>query len=173
MNRTVPEIRAAKTKADWAEVQRLCWDYRDFLLSIPEPDRSAVTNAYPVDIYRALMDDLPRLHAPPTGGALLVWQGDTAVGCGMFYEFAPEVAEIKRVYFDDAARGTGLGRRVMTQLIQDCYTSGYRKIYLDTGRLLTSAIALYQRLGFTPRGPYQSVPPEIEPLLRFFEKDLT
>lgn len=165
-------IAQARTDADWREVQRLCWDYRDFLLSMPDPDRAAVTNAYPEGVYADLMADLQRLHSAPNGCARLVWLGDRAIGCGMLYRFAPEIAEVKRVYLSEDVRGLGTGCALMAQLIADCRAMGFAKIYLDTGRLLRGAITLYEQLGFQARGPYQDVPAEIEPLLRFFELEL-
>jgi ribosomal protein S18 acetylase RimI-like enzyme len=43
---------------------------------------------------------------------------------------------------------------------------------MDTGRALTAAQALYDRLGFRRRGPYQEMPEEIARLLVFYEMPL-
>lgn len=166
-------IAEARTEADWAELVRLCWGYRDFLLHTPEPNPRAVLKDYPVDVYETLMADLPRLHTPPSGKAMLVWRDAEAVGCGMYYDFGGGAVEVKRVFLRPDARGLGAGRALMQALMAEIGAAGYRRIYLDTGSVLTGAIQLYRSLGFTARGPYYPVPDDIVDMLRFFELDLT
>jgi GNAT superfamily N-acetyltransferase len=165
-------IAEARSEADWAELVRLCWAYRDFLLHTPEPNPRAVLKDYPVDVYETLMADLPRLHTPPSGKAMLVWRGAQAVGCGMYCDFGGGAAEVKRVFLSEDARGLGAGGALMLALMDDIRAAGYRRIYLDTGSVLTGAIAMYESLGFVQRGPYQPVPEDILHMLRFFELEL-
>jgi GNAT superfamily N-acetyltransferase len=49
---------------------------------------------------------------------------------------------------DDAARGTGLGRRLIAAAIAFARSSGARRIYLTTFRELEAAGALYRQAGF-------------------------
>jgi hypothetical protein len=43
---------------------------------------------------------------------------------------------------------------------------------LDTGNLMTEAIAMYRALGFRDCEPYNEYPPELMPYLVFLERSL-
>lgn len=47
-----------------------------------------------------------------------------------------------------AARGTGLGRMVLEQLIADACREGFRTVQLETFTFMRSALALYRSMGF-------------------------
>ncbi|MEC3863045.1 GNAT family N-acetyltransferase [Mesobacterium sp. TK19101] len=165
-------IRAPRTTADWDAARRLCWEYRDFLLGLEAESVRVAQLAYPFEKYTRLMNRLEAEHSAPNGGLFLVLQDDAPVGCGMYHRLCPNTAEIKRVYIAPDGRGLGAGRALMQRLIGDIRDQGYARILMDTGKVLTTATALYLSLGFRLRGPYQDVPPEAEGLLRFFEMGL-
>ncbi|AXK71706.1 N-acetyltransferase [Lysobacter sp. TY2-98] len=53
------------------------------------------------------------------------------------------------VYVDDAARERGVGRALLTALIDDCTALGYRQMIAVVGDAMnTASIALHERLGF-------------------------
>ncbi len=60
------------------------------------------------------------------------------------------VCELQKMYLAAAARGMGLGRRLALHVLQQARLLGYRYCYLETTALLPEALALYQKLGFTP-----------------------
>jgi len=167
-----PTIRAA-TPADMEDVARLCWAYRALLIE-REAGLPPMTAAfYPEDTYRTLIEDLPRIHARPRGDILVADLDGTVIGCAMYYPLALDgVTEIKRVYVDPAARGTGAGRRLIEDAMARARADGYTRMVLDTMAPLTEAIALYQRLGFAPCDPYYDVPPDFLPHLRYFDHPL-
>jgi putative acetyltransferase len=49
-----------------------------------------------------------------------------------------------------AARGLGLGRRMLEMCLQSARDLGYRKCYLETLAQMDSAQELYERFGFLP-----------------------
>lgn len=155
-------------------VRQLCWAYRDFLVSL-DGVSAEVTSAFnPASKYQALMDDLPRLHARPTGTILLARDGTgAAVGCGMSHPLDGDTCEIKRVFVTEAARGKGVAAQLCTSLVSQAEADGFGRVVLDTHRLLDKAQRLYHRLGFQSRGPYQPMPAEVIEELVFFEKHLT
>lgn len=153
-------------------LRTLCWDYRDFLLSLGPRDKEIVETFYPEPRYRQVLDRVEYDHVPPDGAMRLAMLGDLPVGCGMVQRLDDQSAEIKRVYVNERARGTGLGRGIMEHLIGDCRALGFRRILLDTGRPLTAAQALYDDLGFVRRGPYQPIPEGVGDRLVFFELTL-
>ena len=72
------------------------------------------------------------------------------LGGGGFAEFSnlAGTAELQKLYLADAAKGHGLGTRLVT-LIEDAARSlGYRHIYLETHSNLRAAIHLYEKLGY-------------------------
>ena len=117
-----------------------------------------------------LMQDLPQLHARPRGIILLARDPHgTPVGCGMTHPLDDTSVEVKRVFVDPAARGTGLGKTLCLALIDQARADGYARVLLDTSRSLPAAGPLYLALGFAERGPYQPIPDSALPHLRFFE----
>jgi ribosomal protein S18 acetylase RimI-like enzyme len=150
----------------------LSWDYRAFLARLPPPDDAAVLAAFPEEKFRAVLDAVEQANRPPRGMMRLVLKDGAAVGCGTVQTLAPGDAEIKRVWIAPEAQGAGAGRHLMERLIADCRDLGFRRILMDTGRALTAAQALYDRLGFRRRGPYQEMPEEIARLLVFYEMPL-
>ncbi|APX11317.1 GNAT family N-acetyltransferase [Tateyamaria omphalii] len=167
-------IRPA-TPADMDDIARLCWAYRDLLLTREAGLPPLTATFYPTDTYQALINDLPRIHARPTGDILLAEIDNTAVGCAMYYPIhLDDVTELKRVYVDPSARGLGAGRQLIEHAMTCARADGYSRMVLDTMAPLTEAIALYHRLGFQPCAPYyeEPVPPHFLPHLRCFEHPL-
>ena len=59
-------------------------------------------------------------------------------------------AELKRMYVAPAARGTGVGRRLVAALEAEARSLGARRLVLETGVRQTAALALYRATGFEP-----------------------
>ncbi|NEK20888.1 GNAT family N-acetyltransferase [Sulfitobacter sp. JBTF-M27] len=166
-------INEAKTPAEIDAVRDLCWAYRDFLLNNSPVDQEITETFYPTAKYEDLMQDLPNLHARPKGIMLLAKDASgTPVGCGMTHALNDTTAEIKRVYVSETVRGQGVARQICTRLIDQARADGIANIVLDTSKSLTAAQALYDRLGFARRGPYQPIPEDVLPELLFFELTL-
>jgi DNA-binding MarR family transcriptional regulator/GNAT superfamily N-acetyltransferase len=60
----------------------------------------------------------------------------------------PDTAKLRLVYVDPAARGMGLGRRLVTECVGFAIAARYRKITLWTQSVLTAAHRIYQAAGF-------------------------
>jgi len=72
------------------------------------------------------------------------------VGCGGLYPLAEDEAEIRKMYFLKEARGRGLGRRLLLDLIDAARERGFRRVVVETASVLEDAIALYRQNGFVP-----------------------
>ncbi|MGY3437236.1 MULTISPECIES: GNAT family N-acetyltransferase [unclassified Marinovum] len=166
------KIIAPHTAAELEAVRQLCWEYRSFLMALSPYDAQLIALFYPEDTYAALMDGLEAAHRPPEGFVRLAMRDGVPVGCGMVHTLAPGTAEIKRVYVNETARGTGAGYAIMTSLIEGCRDLGFDRILMDTSKPLAAAQRLYLSMGFRARGPYQPVPPLAEGHLLFFEMAL-
>jgi len=84
------------------------------------------------------------------GAFLIVYREGEPVGCGALRLLDGETAELKRMYVSPAARGLGLGRRLVTALEAEARALGVRQLVLETGTRQAAAIALYQATGFQP-----------------------
>ena len=74
-----------------------------------------------------------------------------------------EHAEVKSMHTVEAARGQGIGRRMIEHLIAVARAAGYRRLSLETGSMVEFAPArsLYRGAGFTlcePFGDYRESP---------------
>jgi ribosomal protein S18 acetylase RimI-like enzyme len=85
---------------------------------------------------------------PPAGLLVVARLDGDPVGCGAL-KFHGELCEIKRVWVAEAARGMGLGRRLLGELEARAVDHGGRVVRLDTNKALTEAISLYRSAGFT------------------------
>ena len=88
------------------------------------------------------------------------------VGMGALRPLALDVAEIKRMYVRQSARGLGVGRAILQRLIDDARGLGYKTIRLDSAPFMHEAHALYRSFGFVPTAPHKGWEFESVPGLR-------
>jgi len=72
------------------------------------------------------------------------------VGCAGLYPLNPCRAELCKMYIEQSARGRGLGKRLLEDLLEAARASGFREVWLETNSVLTKAITLYMKYGFQP-----------------------
>ena len=86
--------------------------------------------------------------APPDGAFVILYEDGEPVAGGGLRRLDEDVAEIKRMFVEPAARGRGHGRRVLSELEAVAVELGYRRLRLDTAQSMTTAIALYRGAGY-------------------------
>ena len=140
-------ISEARWPDDRAIVEAL---FREYVASLAE------------DISFQNVDDelasLPGKYARPTGVVLIAREGDEAAGAVAYRMVEPGVCEMKRLYVRPAWRGSGLGRELANELIEDARGQGYRTMLLDTLASMSAARVLYRDLGFAPVASYYDNP---------------
>jgi GNAT superfamily N-acetyltransferase len=99
-----------------------------------EPDRTSTVG----------LDEM----APPDGVFVILCEDGEPVAGGGLRRLGDDVAEIKRMFVEPAARGRGHGRRVLLELEAAATELGYRRLRLDTAESLTTATALYRSAGY-------------------------
>jgi putative acetyltransferase len=75
---------------------------------------------------------------------------------GALQRLDAEHAEVKSMHTVEAARGQGIGRRMLDHLIEVARQAGYRRLSLETGSMaaFAPARALYAGAGFEPCEPF-------------------
>ena len=148
-------IDQATSPQDWADVDRLV---REYIAGLP----------FTLDFqdYEAELAEAADVYRPPDGAALLARADDgSAVGFVGVRRFDERDGELKRMYVAPAGRGRGLGRALAVRAVEVARAAGYERLLLDTVASLTTAIAIYEDLGWVEIGPYRHNP---RPDARYF-----
>ena len=103
------------------------------------------------------LESLPGCYAEPEGGYWVAWAGDEPVGMVALRPIDGG-CEMKRLYVTDAARGTGLGRRLAERCVAEARTRGYTALWLDTLRTMDAANHIYDSLGSEETSAYYANP---------------
>lgn len=98
-------------------------------------------------------------------------QDGVLLAVGALKRLDADHAEVKSMHTIPAARGRGIGRRMIEHLISVARGAGYRRISLETGSMaeFAPARALYTRAGFAecePFGEYRASADNIYMTLR-------
>lgn len=96
--------------------------------------------------------------------------GNVLGGAGLA-EFEPleNTAELQKLYLADAAKGHGLGTRLVGLIESRARELGYKRLYLETHSNLKVAIHLYEKLGYRRIEPAS---PSHATMDHFYIKDL-
>lgn len=73
---------------------------------------------------------------------------DRPVGTIGMLPVAPGVIELRKMYFDPAVRGCGLGKALLARNLRAARERGFEAVVLETATVLETARALYRRFGF-------------------------
>jgi DNA-binding MarR family transcriptional regulator/GNAT superfamily N-acetyltransferase len=91
---------------------------------------------------------LPHQVRPPAGQFFVAYLHGEPIGCGAVKHHPDAPAEIKRMWIAPAARGLGLGRRLLETLEACAQAGGARVAHIETGAVLTEALSLYRSTGW-------------------------
>jgi putative acetyltransferase len=86
--------------------------------------------------------------------------GDLVLGVAAIKELDSSDVELKSMHTSAEARGRGVGRALLSHLLDTARARGYRRVFLETGTTpgFAAARALYESAGFTPTGPFGGYP---------------
>ncbi len=123
--------------------------------------------------FEAELAELPGKYVLPRGQLWLADTQDVGEPFGVIAvrPLSDSVCEMKRLWVEPDAQGTGLGRQLAQTAIEFARTAGYTEMKLDTLReRMPAAIALYRSLGFVDTAPYI---PNPEPDVIYMSLNLT
>ena len=104
-------------------------------------------------IHDAEVDGLHEAYAGPRSAYFVVERDGIVLGGGgvaALQNGAPDVCELRKMYFLPAARGIGAGSAMMQRCLEAARAFGFRRCYLETLTGMDAAQALYLRSGFVP-----------------------
>ena len=141
-------VRRAESAADFDRVRALCRAWPEWQLKTYPELREEILFEFEPESYARRLAALETIHARPKGAVLLAELEGQAVGCVMYLEMAPGVAEVKRLFVDEAGRGHGIGRALLEEMFARMRADGYRTARFSSARHLSHARRLYESLGF-------------------------
>jgi putative acetyltransferase len=129
------------------DVQALLARHRAFALGQTPPEHAFALDA------TGLLDPAVTFFSLREDGSLL--------GIGAIRQLSPQHAEVKSMHTAEAARGRGIGRAMLTHLLDIARGRGFRQVSLETGTTaaFVPARALYASAGFVPCGPFGDYQP--------------
>lgn len=87
-------------------------------------------------------------------------EAGNALGMGALKLHSPELGEVKRMFTRPAARGKGVGVKLLQRIVAEARERGLSRLVLETGvgEQMQPAWRLYQSGGFTRCGPVLDYP---------------
>lgn len=142
------EIIRVRDETDAAEVRHLVREYFDWMRQrYPEYVGEIDTYIRVQDIEGQMRELLTRF-APPLADCLLARLDGAPVGMVMVKRQSEGVCEMNRMYVRDAARGDGVGRALMAEVLATAKALGYRQMMLAVVDRTIEALPLYRKFGF-------------------------
>lgn len=111
---------------------------------------------------------ISELRAPEVS-FLVAREGEKLLGCGALVQ-RQGYGEIKRMMVSPAARGKGLGSKILHAIEVQALVYDLQVLRLETGTQQPESIALYRRAGYSDIAPFGDYKPD--PQSRFMEKRL-
>lgn len=106
---------------------------------------------YPAESHHGI--DMAALSQPNVVFAVARDEWGHAVACGVIV-LETRYGELKRMFTLPSHRGRGIARSLLLFLEAQAQARGCHLFMLETGYLQPEAIALYERLGYSSRGPF-------------------
>jgi GNAT superfamily N-acetyltransferase len=170
----MPEIISpARSPSDYEAFGTLVSKYVEWCQSRYQHDAWFVDQAFAHQGLDQELRELAITYGPPNGKTLLAHRDGELCGGGAYRRLPDGTCEMKRLYVADRFRGHGIGRTLGSALIESARAEGYPLMRLDTGNLLTEAVAMYSKMGFRHCPPHRAYPPDLLPYLVFMELPLT
>lgn len=99
-------------------------------------------------------------YGPPEGRLYLAYCDQALAGCIALRQLDEARCEMKRLYVRPQFHGLHIGSVLVSRVIDEARTIGYRHLLLDTFPFLDVAMRMYEKLGFRYIPKYNDSPME-------------
>lgn len=166
------QIRPVDDSRELDAVRQLCreavaWEIDNF----PHLNEVIVAHFQP-ETLDARLALLPGPYVRPKGDILLGLLGTEPVGTVMYRNDEGGCAAMDRLFVSPNARGRGVGVRLVEDVMVRARNDAYETLRFVTARHLTSAIRIYESLGFRTVESWKDYDPATAQLIMFMERSL-
>jgi ribosomal protein S18 acetylase RimI-like enzyme len=165
---------AARDRPEGVEVVRVDdsrWEqYRDIRLAMLRGAPRAFWTTYEQAAERTDEEWRALVASSDVWLALLEGRAVGSVGLFQLPEAPDDEGILVGMWVDPAARGLGVGERLVGAVVEAAVARGWRRLLLEVAHENTPAIALYERTGFVPTGHTGAMPHD--PSITEFEMEL-
>jgi ribosomal protein S18 acetylase RimI-like enzyme len=98
------------------------------------------------------LNDIMTIYVRAGHSFLVAYSGPELVGTGALITVSSDTGRIVRISTHGDYRRRGIGRTIVTSLLDQARERGYRRVLVETNNDWYDAIGLYQRLGFVEYG---------------------
>jgi len=118
------------------------------------------------------LNTIPVMYGAPAGALFLAEDEGVYIGVAGLRQIENAfTCEVKRMFIKPGYQGKGIGKMLLSALIEEARALNYQLIKLDTlGPKMPAAVALYKSFGFKETTPYNYNPYDG---VVYFQKDLT
>ncbi len=107
---------------------------------------------------REVLEDPHTYILKPGGKLVMAVRDGTAVGTCALLPMKDGSFEVAKMTVSEECRGLGIGKQLLSHVIEQAREMGVKRLYLETNRKLQSAIHVYESLGFRHLAPEKIVP---------------
>ena len=100
------------------------------------------------DLVAEIAQDFVETFDPAHEAAWIAEKDDERIGCVFLVRKSDEIAQLRLLLVEPAARGLGVGRRLVQECVDFALAHGYSRIRLWTQSNLISARRIYEAAGF-------------------------
>ena len=165
-------IRLAETDEDVDIARELCREWLDWHWKAYPKDWPVEGNPLDPEKFELVVADLHNLHARPKGAIVIASLDDHPVGCVMYNQAGPGVAEFKRMFVSEGGRGHGIGRLMLDRMFEQMIADGYETVFFSSAKFLIHARAMYESAGFSPIPHKPGFPEAWRDYVYFMERSL-
>ena len=126
------------------EVKSLFTEYTDFLVS----GDSEFKKYLEIQKYDHEIENLEEKYGLPYGRLYVAYFENCVAGCIALRKLSDTQCEMKRLYVKHQFRNKGIASLLVEKVISDAKEIGYTSMLLDTLPFLTTAIKMYEKIGF-------------------------
>jgi ribosomal protein S18 acetylase RimI-like enzyme len=102
--------------------------------------------------------DLPGQYDEPAGALLVADENHHLIGMIALRPLSGSICEMKRLFVRPEARGRGIAKALVAQILEQARHLSYDEMRLDTLPMMANAQSLYESLGFVDIAPYYKTP---------------